>query len=331
MITRRQVVIALGAGALVAPFGAVAQQSGKVWRVGVLFPNQVRPASPDSGNNRQFARGMRELGYVEGKNLMIEERFANNKFDRLNEMAAELVRLKMDVIVAAASDAPLALQKITTTIPIVMASVGDAVGQGLVKSLARPGGNITGVSTITTELGSKRLELLLTMVPRLSRVAVLVNPNSPPNIQAFENIQAAAQKRRITIVRADAGTPAEIDQAFALMASEKVGGLIVVLSPFFQQRREQIAQLSAKYRLPSMTADRIYADAGCLMSYGISLRDTFHRAATYVDKIIKGAKPADLPVELPTKFEFIINRNTAKALGLVIPKELLLQADRVIE
>ena len=330
MITRRTLVVALGAGALVAPFGAVAQQSGKVWRVGILSWN-ARPASPDSSNNRQFARGMRELGYVEGKNLMIEERFADNKFDRLNEMAAELVRLKMDVIVAAASDAPLALQKITTTIPIVMASVGDAVGQGLVKSLARPGGNITGVSTITTELGSKRLELLLTMVPRLSRVAVLVNPNSPPNIQALENIQAAAPKRRVTIIRADASTPAEIDQAFALMASEKVGGLIVVLSSLFQQRREQIAQLSEKYRLPAMTADGVYTEVGCLLSYGVSIRDTFHRAATYVDKILKGAKPADLPVELPTKFEFIINRNTAKALGLVIPQKLLLQADRVIE
>ncbi len=330
MITRRQVVIALGAGALAAPFGAVAQQSGKVWRVGFLSWN-ARPASLDASTYAEFLRGLRELGYVEGKNLALEWRFADNKFDRLNEMAAELVRLKMDVIVAAAVDAPLALQKITSTIPIVMASVGDAVGLGLVKSLARPGGNITGVSTMTVELGSKRLELLLTMVPRLSRVAVLVNPNSPPNIQALENIQAAAQKRRITIVRADAGTPAEIDQAFALMAREKVGGLIVVLNPLFQQQREQIAQLSAKYRLPAMTADRVYAEVGCLLSYGVSIRDTFHRAATYVDKILKGAKPADLPVELPTKFEFIINSKTAKALGLTIPKELLLQADRVIE
>ena len=320
----------IGAGALAAPFGAIAQQSGRVWRVGFLG-GAARPAVLDAGFHGDLVRGLRELGYVEGKNLALEWRFADNKPDRLNEMAAELVRLKMDVIVSGASGGPLALQKITSTIPIVMASVGDAVGQGLVKSLARPGGNITGVSTITADLGSKRLELLLTMVPRLSRVAVMVNPNAKPNIQALENIQAAAPKRRVTIIRADASTPAEIDQAFALMAREKAGGLIVVLNPLFQRQREQIAQLSAKYRLPSMTADRVYTDAGCLLSYGVSIRDTYHRAATYVDKILKGAKPGDLPVELPTKFEFIINRKTAKALGLTIPKELLLQANRVIE
>ena len=327
-MNRRDCIVMIGAGALAAPFGAIAQQSGRVWRVGFLG-GAARPAVLDAGFHGDLVRGLRELGYVEGKNLAIEWRFADNKPDRLNEMAAELVRLKMDVIVAAASGGPLALQKITSTIPIVMASVGDAVGLGLIKSLARPGGNITGVSTMTADLGSKRLELLLTMVPRLSRVAVMVNPSA--NIQALDNIQAAAQKRRVTIIRANAGTPAEIDQAFALMASEKVGGLIVVLSPLFQQQREQIAQLSAKYRLPAMTADRVYTEVGCLLSYGVSIRDTYHRAATYVDKILKGAKPADLPVELPTKFEFIINRKTAKALGLTIPKELLLQANRVIE
>jgi putative ABC transport system substrate-binding protein len=274
---------------------------------------------------------MRELGYVEGKNLAIEWRFADGKLDRLPALAAELVRLKVDVIVAVGLEAPLAVQKATITIPIIFVGPGDPVGTGLIKSLARPGGNITGPSTISGELGPKRLEMLLAMVPKLSRVAVLVNPTRPTHIKALESVVAAGQKLGVTMLRAEARTPQEIENAFSVMVREKAGALIVLLNPVFQEQRSQIAELSAKHRLPCMTADRIYAEAGCLMSYGNSLADDFRRAATYVNKILKGAKPSDLPVEQPTKFELVINRKTAKALGLTIPQSLLVSADKVIE
>jgi putative ABC transport system substrate-binding protein len=274
---------------------------------------------------------MRELGYVEGKNLVIEWRFADSKLDQLPALAAELVQLKMDIIVAGGNDAPLALQKATATIPIVMATAGDPVSTGLVKSLARPGGNTTGLSSLTSELGPKRLEMLLAMVPKASRVAVLLNPASPAISTSLERVQDAGQKLGVKILPAEARTPQEIDHAFASMRQQNAGALLVFLNPLFQQQRNQIAELAAKHRLPSITADRIYAEAGCLMSYGSSLADNMHRAATYVDKILKGAKPADLPVEQPTKFELIINGKTAKALGLKIPQSLLISVDKVIE
>ncbi|MBI3371486.1 MAG: ABC transporter substrate-binding protein [Betaproteobacteria bacterium] len=274
---------------------------------------------------------MRELGYIEGKNLIIEWRFADSKLDRLPALAEELVQLKMDIIVAGGNDSPLALQKATTSIPIVMATAGDPVGSGLVKSLARPGGNITGLSTLTSELGPKRLEMLLAMVPKASRVAILRNSSNPTSLKALQDVQAAGQKLRVKILPMEARTPQEIDNAFASMRQQNAGALLIFLSPLFQQQRNQIAELAAKLRLPSMAADRIYAEAGCLMSYGSSLTDNLHRAATYVDKILKGAKPADLPVEQPTRFELVINRKTAKALGLTIPQSLLISVDRVIE
>ena len=326
---RRKLIVALGAGALAVPFPSFAQQPGKVWRVGFLG-FAARPPSLDSHIFGAFPRGMRELGYVEGKNLMIEWRFADGKRERLLELAAELVELKVDVIVVSSS-AALAAQKATTTIPIVFAAVSDPVGSGLIKSLARPGGNITGRTNITEDLSPKRLELLLAMVPKLSRVAVLLTSASAANTRTAESIQAAGQKRGVTIVRANAGTPQEIETAFSTMAREKAGALIVSLNPLFFQQRSQIAELATKHRLPAIAGDRGLAEAGCLMSYGASLADEFHRLATYVDKIVKGAKPGDLPVEQPTKFELIINGKTAKTLGLTITPELLLQADKVIE
>jgi putative ABC transport system substrate-binding protein len=274
---------------------------------------------------------MRELGYVEGKNLAIEGRFADNQPERLPELAAELVKLKLDVIVTTGMLPALAAQKATTTIPIVMIGNSDPVGSGLIKSLARPGGNITGLTTITGDLEPKRLELLLDMVPKLSRVAVMVNPTNPAQFTALESVQAAGQKRRVEILRSDARTPQEIDNAFSSIRQQNAGALIVLLNPLFQQQRSRIAELSAKHRLPSMTGDRLYAEAGCLMSYGSNLTDGRRRAATYVDKIFKGAKPGELPVEQPTKFELVINRKTAKALGLTIPQSLLLRVDSVNE
>ena len=331
MNKRRELIFAISASALIAPLSTFAQQQGRIWRIGFLS-QIVRPASlSDTYNYGAFLRAMRDLGYVEGENLLIEWRFADNKPERLSDLAKELVQLKVDVIVTSGMLGPLALQKATTTIPIVMTSNSDPVGRGLIKSLARPGGNITGFTNITGDLGPKRLELLLDMVPKLSRVAVLGNPSSPAHARALESIQAAGQKRRVEILRAVAQTPQEIENEFSLIRVQNAGALIVSLDPLFQQQSSRIAELSVKHRLPSVTADRIYAEAGCLMSYGSNRADDWHRAATYVHKIFKGVKPADLPVEQPTVFELVINGKTAKTLGLAIPPSILARADKVIE
>ena len=330
MNNRRKMIVALGALALTTPFSALAQRKGKVWRVGVLaLPNRATALDPLFSG--AFALGMRDLGYVEGKDLILEWRFADGKVERLPELAAELVKLQVDVLVAAAHDAALAAQKATATIPIVMTTASDPVGSGLVKSLAHPGGNITGMVNLSSDLGPKRLEMLLGIAPKLSRVAVLLNPSNQTAIKALEGVQTAGQKLGIRILPVEARTPQEIENAFSLMRQQNAGAVIVLLQPLFQQQRTQIAELSAKDRLPCMTADRIYAEAGCLMSYGTNLAGFFRYAATYVDKILKGAKPGDLPVEQPTKFELVINRKTAKALGLTIPQSLLISADKVIE
>ena len=335
MNNRRKLVIALGASALTAPFNSFAQQQGKVWRVGFLTAPS-RPASIDADIfYGGLVRGMRELGYVEGKNLAIEWRFAHSQPDLLAPLATELVKLNVDVIVTEGSPATFAVQKITSTIPIVFVGPGDPVGYGLVKSLARPGGNTTGLSSMTRELGPKRLEMLLAMTSttatKVSRVAMLVNPNTRANVVSFDGSLAAGQKLGVEVRRGDARTPQEIENAFTVMKRDNVGALIVSFDTLFNQQRSQIADLSMKYRLPCMAADRAYAEAGCLMSYGSSLTDLFHRAATHVDKIFKGAKPAELPVEQPTILELFINGKTAKALGLKIPQSLLIMADKVIE
>jgi len=330
MITRRELFLALGAAALASPLSSLAQPATKVWRVGFLaLPN--RPAALDSHYLGAFSQGMREFGYVEGKNLVIEWRFADNDVKRMAGLAAELVQLKVDVLVTASNDGALALQKATATIPIVIVSAGDPVASGLVKSLPRPGGNITGVSTLNIDLGPKRLEMLLGMAPKVSRVAVLVNPSNQSTIKTLASIQAAGLKLGVKILPVEAQSPQEIDHAFSLMREQKAGALIVVLNPLFQQQKNQIAELAAKHRLPSMTADRVYPEAGCLMSYGSNLADSIRRTAVYLDKIFKGANPGDLPVEQPTKFELIINGKTAKALGLKIPNSLLVSAEKVIE
>ena len=282
-------------------------------------------------NYGPFRQGMRELGYVEGKNLVIEWRSAEGKYERLPGLATELVNLKVDVIVTAGTPATSAAQKATTTISIVMGSVADPVGNGFVKSLARPAGNITGLSNMSGDVSPKQLEMLLGMVPKLSRVALLVNPANPANVKSLEIVQAEGQKRGVKILRADARTPQEIDNAFSWIRQQNAGALMVWTEPLFLQQKSQIAELTAKHRLPSMGGDRMFSEAGVLMSYGPNIADQFRRAATYVDKIFKGARPADLPVEQPTKFELVINRKTAKALGLTIPQSLLISADKVIE
>ena len=329
-MSRRKLLTVIGLYALAAPLGAFAQQKNKVWRVGFLTPRR-RPDSLDSDVFGAFLQGMRDLGYVEGKNLIIEWRFADSKLDRLPELAAELVRLKVDVIVTGGTSATGAAQKATTVIPIVIGTAGDPVASGFVRSLARPGGNITGLSELAVDVGPKLLEMLISMGPKLSRIAVLMNPDNSSHATRLKSVQAAAQAVGVTIFPMEARTAKEIENAFSIMAQKKTGAVIVTVDALFIQQVRQIAELAAKNRLPTISGMREYVEAGGLMSYGQNLADNYRRAAIYVDKILKGAKPGDLPVEQPTKFELFINRKTAKALGLTIPQSLLISADKVIE
>ena len=328
MNNRRKLLVTLGAGVLAfaAPPGSLDQQQGKVWRVGFLLPAS---ASLSSSNTNAFLKGMRELGYVEGKNLVIEWRFADGKLERLPGLAAELVQLKVDIIVTAGSPAISAAQKATTTIPVVMATVGDPVGSRFVKSLARPGGNITGLSNMAGDIAAKFIDLLRSVVPKLSRVAMLTPSTSYGELS--KSVQAAAQKAGVKTLVAEASTPQEIENAFSMMVREKADAVFVGSPSVFAQQHRQIAELALKYRMPSLFQDRVTVEAGGLMSYGQKFTDLYQRSATYVDKILKGAKPGDLPVEQPVSFELVVNVKTAKALGLTIPQSLLLRAVEVIQ
>ena len=328
-VRRRQFLLATSA-LLAAPLASLAQQQGRIWRVGFLSPRR-RPDSMESDYIGAFPRGMRELGYIEGKNLVIEWRFADGKYERLPELAAELVRLKVDVIVSAASQSINALHKATTTIPIVMATSGDPVGSGFVKSLAQPGGNITGLSALINDMSPKQLELLLAMMPKLARLAVLVNPVNLTHASYLKNVRAAAQGTGITVLPVEARTAQEVENAFRMMTQVKAEAVIVATDVLFIQQYRQIAELAAKNRLPSVSNIREYVEAGGLISYGTNLAEQFRRSAIYVDKIFKGAKPGDLPVEQSMKFELLINGKTATALGIKIPQSVLVLADRVIE
>jgi putative ABC transport system substrate-binding protein len=330
MNQRRRLLLVAGASALAAPFGSFAQQQSKVWRVGFLSPRS-RPDSIDADAYGAFPRGMRELGYIEGKNLEIQWRYAEGKLERLPGLAAELVQLKVDALITVSPPATSAAQKATTTIPIVFQSIGDPVGLGFIKSLAHPGGNTTGFSNLAGDLGPKRLEMLLDMAPKLSRVAFMMNPGNSSHAQVLKSTEAAARKRNVKIVPVEVRTAQDLANAFTLMTRENAQAFIVAQDPLFTQQSRQIADLAVTSRLPSIYGLREYADAGGLMSYGPNLSHLYWRAATYVDKIFKGAKPADLPVEQPTKFELFINGKTVKALGLKIPQSLLITADRVIE
>jgi putative ABC transport system substrate-binding protein len=274
---------------------------------------------------------MRELGYVEGRNLAIEWRSAEGKGERLPELAAQLVQLKVDVIVTAGTPATSAAQKATGTIPIVIAAATDPVGSGFVKSLSHPGANITGLSSLSLDISPKNLEIMLSIVPKLSHVALLMNPANSSHVAVLKSTQAAAQKLNIKVLPVEARTAPEIERAFSAMTREHAGAVIVAIDSFFIQQGGQIAALAAKNRLPSMGGSREYVEAGGLMSYGQNLGDNSRRAATYVDKILKGAKPGDLPVEQPETFELFISRKAAKALGITIPESILVRADKVIE
>jgi len=316
---------------LVAPQAADGQPTGKVYRIGIL--GNAPPTTPAVARLYEaFAEGLRERGYMEGENLVIERRWAEGRVERFPSLAAELVRLKVEVIVAGPTPPAVAAKNATGTIPIVMWGVGDPVGQGLVASLARPGGNVTGLSfSVGWETFGKGLELLKETVPKVRRVAVLSNPANASHALAIENVKVAARSLGVQLQLLEARGPEEFEGAFAAMAKERVAALLVPTDPVFFLHRARLAELAAKNRLPSVHSLREYVEAGGLMSYGPSLLDLLRRAATFVDKILKGAKPADLPVEQPTKFELVINLKTAKALGLTIPQSLLLRTDQVIE
>jgi len=327
---RRKLMIALGAGALAAPLAAYAQPKPRVWRVGFLA-QRSRPAALDPDIYGAFPRGMRELGYVEGKNLVIEWRFADGSIERLAGLAKELAALKPDVIVAGATPSVQAAHRATATIPIVFVAVPDPVGEGFVKSLPRPGANITGLSTIVTEVSSKHLELLRLVDPKLSRVAVLMNPLNPSDSLVLEQINGAAFANGIRVLPFEASNPAQIDSGFAAMARARAGALIVAADELFYGQRAELAKLAIKHRLPAISPSREQTEAGGLMSYGQNLAQHYQRAALYVDKILKGAKAGDLPVEQPTLLELVVNQKTAGALGVRIPNSILLRADKVIE
>jgi putative ABC transport system substrate-binding protein len=330
MNNRRNLIVALGAGALAASLASFAKQQGKAWRVGFLSLRS-RPPVLGSDQSGVFLQAMRDLDYIEGRNLTVEWRFADLKVERLPDLAQELVQLKVDVIVTASTPATSAAQKATSNIPIVMENSTDPVGAGFVKSLAHPGGNITGLSNIASELSPKLLEKLRDMVPKLSRVAVLANPDNTSHAGILKSVQVSALRTGVTILSFEARNAQGIENAFSQMVQKKAGAVIVARDPLFNQQARQFADLAARNRLPTIAGIREYVEAGVLMSYGPSLADSIRRVATYVDKILKGAKPGDIPVEQPTKFELFINGKTAKALGLTIPQSLLIMADKVIE
>jgi len=310
--------------------GAVveAQQLIKAPRIGFLTAVSV---SSFAGRTEAFRQGLRELGYVEGKNIVIEYRYGDGKTDRLNQLADELVHIKVDVIVTGCAPATIAAKDATRTIPIVMASDADPVGSGIVTSLARPGGNITGFSTLATEIGGKRLELLKEIVPRLSHVGVFGTSTYPGNAQALKEMEVAAGAFGVKLQYRDVLDPKEIDAAFREASKARVGAVLVLASSVLLSQRTRITDLVIKNRVPAIYPNGEYVEDGGLMSYGPNIVDLFRRAATYVDKILKGAKPGDLPVEQPTKFELVINLKTAKQIGLTIPANLLLRADKVIK
>jgi putative tryptophan/tyrosine transport system substrate-binding protein len=312
---------------LVSSLPAEAQETKKVPRIGYL---SVLSLSAMADRTEAFRQGLRELGYVETKNMIIEWRYGGEKSDRVSDLAAELVRLKVEVIVSGGNSATLAAKKATNTIPIVMTQASDPVASGFVASLARPGGNITGLSTLAPELSGKRLELLKEIVPKLSRVAVLGTSTSPGNAQELREVELAAGALGLKLQYLDVLSFRDIETAFRAASKEQVDAVLMMSGAVGSSQRKEIAELAVKRRFPVMYESARSVEAGALMSYGVSYTDLDRRAATYVDKILKGRSPADLPVEQPIKFEFIINLKAAKQIGLTIPPNVLARADRVI-
>jgi ABC-type uncharacterized transport system substrate-binding protein len=307
---------------------AEAQQPTKIPRIGYLSPT---PSSTNSARVEAFRQGLRELGYVEGKNIFIEYRYANGKLDRLPALAAELIGLKVDVIVTTSPAPTRAAKEATSTIPIVFAQDADPVASGFVASFARPGGNITGLSTLAPELSGKRLELLKEVVPKLSRVAVLGTSSIPSTAPTLKETELAAGTFKVQLQYLDVLDAKDIEAAFRAASKGRVDAVLVLAGPVVLPERTQIAKLAVKSRLPAIYPQTEFTEAGGLMYYGANTPELFRRAATYVDKILKGGKPSDLPVEQPTKFELVINLKAAKQIGLTIPPNVLARADKVIK
>jgi ABC-type uncharacterized transport system substrate-binding protein len=325
---RRRFLLTWLVGALAAPLAAEARQAPRVSRIGALHPGVPAAASQLVA---AFNQGLRERGYVEGQNIVVERRFAEARADRLSEIAAELVRLKLDVIVTASDGGIAAVRQQTQTIPIVMANSTNPVETGFVASLARPGGNVTGLSGVSPELSTKRLAFLKEAIPGLARVAFMWNPEVRGAVLDYKETESAARSLGLQLQSVEVSRVGDIDRAPTALATGRAEALIVAGSPLTYINRARLASLAQKNRLPSMYSQSEYVEAGGLISYGPNLADGWRRAATYVDKILKGAKPGDLPVEQPIKFELVINLKTAKALGRTIPPSLLARADQVIE
>jgi putative tryptophan/tyrosine transport system substrate-binding protein len=327
----RVVVALLSLALLAGPLTAESQRLAKMYRIGILA--QFGPNMPESARLWDgLLQGLRELGYVQGENLVVEGRYAEGKYERLPSLAVELVRLPVDVIVAPAPPAAETARRATSTIPIVLTNHPDPVGSGLATSLGRPGGNVTGLSSLAPELLGKQSQLLKEAVPRHSRVGVLSNPTNPLlHARSVKELEVAARSLGFGLQVLEARAPSDFAGAFLAMTNESVDALIITSDPMFFTERARIAELALKHRLPTITAQRVYVEAGGLMAYGPDVRDQFRRAATYVDKILRGARPGDLPIEQPAKFELVINLKTAKALGLTIPQSVLLRAEEVIQ
>jgi len=324
-VRRRDFIALLGISASARPLAARAQQTGKIYKIGFLSPSSSQPPLA------YLFDSLRELGWIEGRNVSIEYRFAENRPERLPELATDLVRLNVDLIVAIGTLGPVAARRATSTIPIVMVGAGDPLGTGLVASLARPGGNVTGMSLMAPDLGGKRLELLNEVLPRLTRVAVLWNAGNPYPALVFKETQAAGRTLGVEIQSLAVRGPDDFDGAFEAAREQRPDALITVEDPLTLSNQKLIAEFAAGQQLPAIYGLREFVTAGGLMSYGANPSDLFRRAAGYVDKILRGAKADDLPVQQPALFELIINLRTAKALGLEIPPTLLARADEVIE
>jgi len=326
---RRRLVFALGASALAAPLGSVAQQQGKVWRVGILYSGS-RQSAIDTGRYPAFIESMRKLGYIEGKNLLMEERY-NSDNRQLSALGAEILHTKPDVVVTSGAAPARALLPAARGIPIVIVVAFDPVREGFAESLARPGGHITGLSAMLDDVFAKHVELLKLAIPKLSRIAVLALPGDADHLAALQKIDANARQSGVRAIRVDVDTQKGFEPAFRTIAQERAEALIILGTAYFVQHFREIAALALKNHIASIYSGREYPNADGLMSYGPDFVDNYRRAATYVDKILKGAKPGDLPFEQPTHFYLTINQKTAKSLGLAISQELLLRADKVIE
>jgi putative ABC transport system substrate-binding protein len=327
-LRRREFITFLGGAAAAWPGAARAQQTNKVWRVGML---DTTAATLNAPNVDAFRLGLRQLGYVEGQNLIIEYRSGEGRIERFPELAAEMVRLKVDVIVTRGTPAALAAKNATATIPIVMAAIGEAVGTGMVVSLAQPGGNVTGLSAFVNELTAKRIEIMREIVPKISRMAMIDNMGNASVPHQWDEIKRATLAFGIQPQLYDVRKPEDIEPAFDAAIAQRIDALAVGNDSVFIASRLRVVELAAKHRLPAIYATREFVDAGGLLSYAAHYPDLYRRAATYLDKIFKGAKPGDLPVEQPTKLELVINIKTAKALGLDVPFHLQQRADEMIE